>query len=53
MLGRLRYVIPPIQDSLFTSGTKSLTELLRYCVIIRNMMTEDGHINNTSREQVL
>ena len=31
MLGRLRYVIPPIQDSLFTSGTKSLTELLRYC----------------------
>ncbi|MFR7812623.1 MAG: hypothetical protein ACLU4N_27200, partial [Butyricimonas faecihominis] len=28
MLGRLRYVIPPIQDSLFTSGTKSLTELL-------------------------
>ena len=31
MLGRLRYVIPPIQDSLFTSGTKSLTELLCYC----------------------
>lgn len=29
--GRLRYVIPPLQDSLFTSGTKSLSELSKYC----------------------
>ena len=31
MQGRLRYVIPPLQDSLFTSGTKSLSELSKYC----------------------
>lgn len=29
--GRLRYVIPPLQDSLFTNGTKSLSDLLKYC----------------------
>ena len=29
--GRLRYVIPPLQDSLFTTGTKSLSELSKYC----------------------
>ena len=29
--GHLRYVVPPLQDSLFTSGTKTFAELSRYC----------------------
>ena len=30
-LGRLRYVIPPLMDSLFTSGTRTRTELEPLC----------------------
>lgn len=30
-LGLVRYTIPPAQDALFTSGTKALSELSRYC----------------------
>lgn len=30
-MGKLRYIIPPLQDSLFTSGTKTLSDLSKYC----------------------
>ena len=30
-LERIRYVIPPAQEQLFTSGTKTLPELQKYC----------------------
>ena len=31
LFGRLRYVIPPVQEELFTANSKSLTELQKYC----------------------